>query len=75
MADWGLTELLLRRVDLHLAGANWQRSGGKGQKPKPVDVSDGKGQGERPATPKPSGADTARMLRNLGLIPADTIID
>ena len=33
---WGLdTQLLAWTVDL-LAGANWQRSGGRGAKPKPV---------------------------------------
>lgn len=75
MADWGLQELLLRVIDLDLRGLQWQNSGGKGQKPKPIDLPDGKGGGERPAQPKPSGADVARRLRNLGLIPADTKTD
>jgi hypothetical protein len=33
---WGLPEHLLARILDTLAGANWQRSGGKGQRPKPV---------------------------------------
>jgi hypothetical protein len=70
MAPWGLPELLLRRIDLHLAGANWQRSGGKGSKPKAIDLPDGRGRGGKPAASKPSGADVAQRLRNLGLIPA-----
>lgn len=65
MAGWGVTELLLRQIDLRLAGANWQRSGGKGQKPKPIPLPDGK-TGQR----KPDGAEVAQRLRNLGLIPA-----
>jgi hypothetical protein len=75
MADWGLQELLLRVIDLDLRGLQWQNSGGKGQKPKPIDLPDGKGRGERPAPSKPSGADVARRLRNLGLIPADANTD
>lgn len=72
MADWDLTNLQLRRIDLLLAGANWQRSGGKGQKPKPIDLPDGKGRGSRPAASKPPGDDIAARLKNLGLIPAGT---
>lgn len=70
MAPWGLPELLLRRIDLTLQGANWQRSGGKGQKPKPIELPDGKGRGSKPVTSKPSGDDIAARLKNLGLIPA-----
>lgn len=65
MADWSLEALLLRRLDLHLQGANWQRGGGKGPKPKPLDLPDRKK--KRPA--KTVGADVAQRLRNLGLIP------
>jgi hypothetical protein len=72
MAPWGLSELLLRRIDLHLAGANYQRGGGKGQKPKPIELPDGKGRGSKPASTKPSGEDIAARLKNLGLIPAGT---
>ena len=64
--------MLLRRIDLHLAGANWQRGGGKGSRPKPIELPDGKGRGGKPATPKPSGPAIAQRLRNLGLIPAGT---
>lgn len=71
MADWDLHALLLRRLDLLLAGANWQR-GGKGSKPKPIELPDGSGRAGRPARSKPSGAEIAQRLRNLGLIPAGT---
>jgi hypothetical protein len=71
MAQWdALVPQLLRQIDFRLAGANWQRSGGKGTKPKPIDLPDGKGRGSSPARSKPSGADVAQRLRNLGLIPA-----
>jgi len=72
MADWDLHALLLRRLDILLAGGNWQRAGGKGQRPKPIELPDGPGRGGRPARVKPSGDDIARRLRNLGLIPAGT---
>jgi hypothetical protein len=76
MADWDLHALLLRRQDLLLAGANWQRGGGKGSKPKPIELPDGKGRGNKPATSsKPSGGDVANRLRNLGLIPAGASSD
>lgn len=64
MAAWDLTALLLRRIDHTLAGANWQRGGGKGSKPKVIELPDKK----KPT--KASGADVAQRLRNLGLIPA-----
>lgn len=35
-AGWGLTEHLLAANLDTLRGANWQRSGGKGARPKPV---------------------------------------
>lgn len=65
MAAWGVNEFLLRQIDLRLAGANWQRAGGKGQKPKPIDLP----QQRRARPAKPSGDDLAQRLRNLGLIP------
>lgn len=65
MADWTLEALLLRRIELDVAGANWQRSGGKGQRPKPIELPDSK---RKPG--KHSGADIAQRLRNLGLVPA-----
>ncbi|MFC3736512.1 hypothetical protein [Paractinoplanes deccanensis] len=64
-----MQSLLLRRIDLHLAGANWQRSGGKGQRPKPVELPD-KARTGKPAPSKASGDEIAQRLRNLGLIPA-----
>jgi len=33
-----LADQILARVELHLAGANWQRGGGKGMKPKPIEL-------------------------------------
>lgn len=33
---WGATEHLLALIADHLAGANWQRSGGKGTRPTPI---------------------------------------
>ncbi|MGE3835243.1 MAG: hypothetical protein AB7H43_10700 [Acidimicrobiia bacterium] len=35
-ADWGPAEHLLAHVADLLAGANWQRGGGKGQRPSPI---------------------------------------
>ncbi len=35
-AHWGLSEQLLASAVDALNGANWQRSGGKGTRPKPV---------------------------------------
>lgn len=71
MADWDLHALLMRRMELHLAGANWQRGGGKsGSRPKPIPLPDDKGRGGQPAASKPSGPEIARRLKNLGLIPA-----
>lgn len=75
MADWDLHALLLRQVDLRLAGANWQRGGGKGQRPTPIELPDGKARGGKATAAKSSGAEIARRLQNLGQIPADTIID
>lgn len=72
MADWDLHALLLRRLDLLLSGANWQRGGGKGQRPKPIQLPDEKGRGNQPAQGAPSGDEIAQRLRNLGLIPAGT---
>jgi hypothetical protein len=66
MAAWGVSEMLLRQIDLRLAGANWQRSGGKGTKPKPVDLPDKK---RRLPSSKAASADVAQRLMNLGLIP------
>jgi hypothetical protein len=35
-ALWGTTDYLLAAVVDNLAAANWQRGGGKGQRPKPL---------------------------------------
>ncbi len=66
MTDWGVNEFLLRQILFALHGANWQRGGGKGQKPKPLDLPDRK---RSAPSAKPVGADIAQRLRNLGLIP------
>lgn len=69
-ADWGLTEVLLARLDFRLAGGNWQRGGGKGAKPQPLEIpGTGKG-GKQRKSREERGADVADRLRNLGLIPA-----
>lgn len=70
MAHWSMEALLLRQVLLASQGANWQRSGGKGQKPKPIPLPDERGRGDKPAQTRASGADIAQRLANLGLIPA-----
>jgi hypothetical protein len=72
MAPWGLSELLLRQIDFKLAGANWQRSGGKGEKPKPIDLPDGKGRGSKPTGGKKTPEEIAQALRAIGMIPAGT---
>ena len=69
IADWTIEALLQRQMLFALHGANWQRSGGKGPKPKPVDLP---GQKRRDTPPKPAGADIVQRMRNLGLIPAGT---
>jgi hypothetical protein len=62
-AAWSPEALLLRRIDLHLAGANWQRAGGKGQRPKPIELP-----GQRRTRQQKKPADD--IARRLGLIPA-----
>lgn len=71
MAPWDMNALLLRQILLTAQGANWQRSGGKSAKPKPIELPDGKDGGGKPARTKPSGAEMARRLQSLGQIPAD----
>jgi hypothetical protein len=70
MADWTLEALLLRNVEFGIRGLQWQNSGGKGQKPKPVELPDDKSRTSAPArsSSKPEVID---RLRNLGMIPAD----
>jgi hypothetical protein len=65
--DWSVGDYLLARIAHILAGANWQRSGGKGPKPKPIKVPDGRRRSQKSRAER--GADTARRLRNLGLLP------
>jgi hypothetical protein len=66
MADWDdLTPLLLRQLLHAVQGGNWQRGGGKGQRPKPIDLPDSKKQ-----KAKANGADIARRLESMGMIPA-----
>jgi hypothetical protein len=70
MAPWDMNALLLRQILHTLQGANWQRGGGKGQKPKPIDLPDSKKQ----ARSRSTGAETAQRLKNLGMLPPDTPI-
>jgi hypothetical protein len=73
MAAWDdLTPLLLRQVLLTLQGANWQRAGGKGSKPKPIPLPDTNGRGSAPKT-RQSGEETARKLMDMGLIPPGSV--
>lgn len=62
-ADWTVTDHLLAKIAHLLAQANWQRGGGKGNKPKPITPPDaGKPRRDR-------GVEALRRHRNLGLIP------
>ena len=60
-ALWDANTYLLARMEHRLAGANWQRGGGKGPKPKPIEVPDGRQEQRR--------RDYVNRLRNLGMIP------
>lgn len=64
--DWTVTDYLLARVAHLLAGANWQRGGGKGAKPRPLKVPDGS---QSRQARRARSRDTVRRLRNLGLLP------
>jgi hypothetical protein len=57
---------LLARVAYLLAAGNWQRGGGKGPRPKPVKPPGAPRDGRRR---RDRGADAARRLGNLGLLP------
>jgi hypothetical protein len=62
-ADWDITAQLLRLIEFDLRGANWQRSGGKGQRPELLPMpGDETGQRRQP------GPDVMQRLRNLGLL-------
>jgi len=50
------------RIEHRLAGANWQRGGGKGARPKPVKLPTAEDARRKQSY--------VRRLRNLGLIPA-----
>ncbi len=54
---------------MRLAGANWQRGGGKGKRPEPVPLPGDK-PAKKPNTQQFGTGDVAQRLRNLGLIPA-----
>lgn len=69
MAEWGTQEFLLRNIEFHLAGANWQRGGGKKlTRPKLIPLPDGKGRGGQPSSTR-VGGDLEKRLRSAGLIP------
>lgn len=59
---------LLAHISYLLAGGNWQRSGGRGRRPKPIELP---GAASRQAAPASAVPDAVRRLRNLGLIPAE----
>lgn len=69
MAAWGLPELLLRRIDHGIRGLQWQNSGGKGKKPEPEPLPEGK----KPKTIVVP--DSVRRLRELGLVPVQDAIN
>ena len=68
-ADVTLDTYLLRRIELRLAGANWQRGGGKGKRPEPVPLPGEKTRQAQQSKSAPA-SDVVQRLRNLGLMPA-----
>lgn len=66
-AAWSVNSYLLAGISNLLAGANWQRSGGKGLRPKPVQTPASKPQ--RQQRSRAECDDSVRRLVNLGLIP------
>jgi hypothetical protein len=68
LADWDMTALLLRHLDLGIRGLQWQNSGGKGSKPKAIELP-----GAKQAKPKTDGAEIARRLMSMGMIPAGAV--
>jgi hypothetical protein len=74
MADWDVTAMLLRLIELDLRGLQWQNSGGKGQKPKPIPLPDSKGPDDQPAPFKRHGGDVIDRLLALE-IPSDSSDD
>jgi hypothetical protein len=71
MAEWDLNGLLLRLIEFNTRARLWQESGGKGSKPKPLDLPDDKARTSQPAQSS-SSSDVVQRLRNLGMIPAAT---
>jgi hypothetical protein len=67
MADWDLNALLLRLIEFNSRARLWQESGGKGQKPRPLELPD-KARTSAPAGHASEPPEIQR-LRNLGLIP------
>jgi len=69
MADWDLQALLLRLIEFNSRARLWQESGGKGGKPKPLELPEDKTRTGRPSGSN-SNPDVIDRLRNLGMIPA-----
>lgn len=59
-ARWGITEHLLASAVDALHGANWQRGGGKGSRPKPINRPDPRAEKRR--------REYVGRLQRLGLI-------
>lgn len=72
MAQWDMTALLLRLILVTLQGANYQRGGGKGQKPKPIPLPTDS-RGGKPAKTRSPGEKIAQGLMNLGHIPPGAV--
>lgn len=70
MADWDLNGLLLRLIEFNTRARLWQESGGKGSKPKPLELPEDMARTSRPAQSS-SSSDVVQRLLNLA-IPAAT---
>lgn len=66
--DWDVNTYLLAKIAHIVAGANWQRGGGKGPKPKPIKPPTGKPRRSK----RDRRADGMRRMRNLGLMPGQS---
>jgi hypothetical protein len=69
---WGLPEHLLARILDTLAGANWQRSGGKGPRPKPV-PRPGADRRQRYGRTTASAGDVMDYLRRFQPVPEEEV--